>query len=150
VRLLDKLTNLVAELVLVQNRILQFTNSVNNNGLPAASQRLNLGSTELQEGVIKIRLQPIESIGAKFPCTARDLATACGKQVRIAMEGRETESDETIVEAIKDPLTHMVRNAVDHGVEKPEIRRASGKPVEGKILLGRISPRRQGKYRDHK
>jgi two-component system, chemotaxis family, sensor kinase CheA len=105
------------------------------NGLLAASQRLNLITTELQEGVIKIRPQPIENIGAKFPRTARDLATACGKQVRIAMEGRETELDKTIAEAIKDRLTHMVRKAADLAVEKADIRRVSGKPVKGKTLL---------------
>jgi two-component system chemotaxis sensor kinase CheA len=135
VGLLDKLMNLVGELVLTRNQILQFTNSINNNGLLATSQRLNLITTELQEGVMKTRMQPIGNIWTKFPRTVRDVATSCGKQVRIEMEGRETELDKTIVEAIKDPLTHMVRNAVDHGVEKPEMRRAAGKPVEGRVLL---------------
>lgn len=133
--LLDKLMNLVGELVLARNQVLQFSNSIHHNGLLAASQRLNLITTELQEGVMKTRMQPIGNIWTKFPRTVRDVATTCGKQVRIEMVGRETELDKTIIEAIKDPLTHMVRNAVDHGIERPEARRAAGKPEEGKILL---------------
>ena len=135
VGLLDKLMNLVGELVLARNQILQFTNSLGHNGLLATGQRLNLITTELQEGVMKTRMQPIGNVWTKFPRTVRDVATQCGKQVRIEMEGRETELDKTIIEAIKDPLTHMVRNAVDHGVEKPEVRRAAGKPEEGRLLL---------------
>jgi two-component system chemotaxis sensor kinase CheA len=133
--LLDKLMNLVGELVLARNQVLQFSNAIHHNGLLAASQRLNLITTELQEGVMKTRMQPIGNIWSKFPRTVRDVATTCGKQVRIEMVGRETELDKTIIEAIKDPLTHMVRNAVDHGVEKPEVRRSAGKPEEGTILL---------------
>jgi len=135
VGLLDKVMNLVGELVLARNQILQFTNGIGNNGLLAAGQRLNLITTELQEGVMKTRMQPIGNIWTKFPRTVRDVATQCGKQVRIEMEGRETELDKTIIEAIKDPLMHMVRNAVDHGLEKPETRRAAGKPAEGRLLL---------------
>ena len=135
VGLLDKLMNLVGELVLARNQILQFTNSIGHNGLLTTSQRLNLITTELQEGVMKTRMQPIGNVWTKFPRTVRDVATQCGKQVRIEMEGRETELDKTIIEAIKDPLMHMVRNAVDHGVEKPEARRAAGKPIEGRLLL---------------
>ena len=135
VGLLDKLMNLVGELVLARNQILQFTNGIGNNGLLATGQRLNLITTELQEGVMKTRMQPIGNVWTKFPRTVRDVATQCGKQVRIDMEGRETELDKTIIEAIKDPLMHMVRNAVDHGVEKPEARRDAGKPVEGRLLL---------------
>jgi len=135
VGLLDKLMNLVGELVLARNQILQFTNGMGNNGLLATGQRLNLITTELQEGVMKTRMQPIGNVWTKFPRTVRDVATQCGKQVRIDMEGRETELDKTIIEAIKDPLMHMVRNAVDHGVEKPEARRAAGKSVEGRLLL---------------
>ncbi len=135
VGLLDKLMNLVGELVLARNQILQFTNSTEDTGLVATSQRLNLITTELQEGVMKTRMQPIGNIWSKFPRTVRDVAAACGKQIRIEMEGKETELDKTIIEAIKDPLTHIVRNSADHGIEKPERRVAVGKPAEGRLLL---------------
>jgi two-component system chemotaxis sensor kinase CheA len=135
VTLLDKLMNLVGELVLARNQILQFSNATEDAGLLAPSQCLNLITTELQEGVMKTRMQPIGNIWSKFPPTVRDVATMCGKQVRIEMEGKETELDKTIVEAIKDPLTHIVRNSVDHGIEKPERRVAVGKPAEGRLLL---------------
>jgi two-component system, chemotaxis family, sensor kinase CheA len=135
VTLLDKLMNLVGELVLARNQILQFSNATEDAGLLAPSQRLNLITTELQEGVMKTRMQPIGNIWSKFPRTVRDVASMCGKQVRIEMEGKETELDKTIVEAIKDPLTHIVRNSVDHGIEKPERRVAVGKSAEGRLLL---------------
>src|SRR5581483_8172905 len=128
---LDKLMNLVGELVLARNQILQFTTIQTGGGLVDAglvstSQRLNLITTELQAGVMKTRMQPIGNVWSKFPRVVRDLAVTCGKQVRIEMDGRETELDKTIIEAIKDPLTHLVRNAVDHGIENPEARRAAG------------------------
>ena len=135
VGLLDKLMNLVGELVLARNQILQFTNATESSGLLGTSQRLNLITTELQEGVMKTRMQPIGNIWSKFPRTVRDVAVSCGKQVRIEMEGRDTELDKTIIEAIKDPLTHLVRNAVDHGIERPEVRVAAGKPAEGWLHL---------------
>jgi two-component system chemotaxis sensor kinase CheA len=96
---------------------------------------LNLVTGELQEGVMKTRMQPIGNVWNKFPRVVRDLAAACGKQVRVEMAGAETELDRTIIEAIKDPLTHVVRNSVDHGVETPEARTAAGKPAEGCIFL---------------
>ena len=133
--LLDKLMNLVGELVLARNQILQFTNATENAGLIAPSQRLNLITTELQEGVMKTRMQPIGNIWSKFPRTVRDVATACGKQIRLEMEGKETELDKTIIEAIKDPLTHIVRNSADHGIETPAKRTAAGKSAEGRLLL---------------
>jgi len=132
---LDRLMNRVGELVLLRNQILQFSNSTEDSGLLATSQRLNLITTELQEGVMKTRMQPIGNIWSKFPRTVRDVATSCGKKVRIEMEGKETELDKTIIEAIKDPLTHIVRNSVDHGIETPEKRLAAGKPAEGRLLL---------------
>ncbi len=135
VGLLDKLMNLVGELVLARNQILQFTTTVEDGGFVATSQRLNLITTELQEGVMKTRMQPIGNVWAKFPRVVRDLALACKKQVRIEMEGKETELDKTIIEAIKDPLTHIVRNSVDHGMELPAERVARGKPAEGRLLL---------------
>ena len=135
VGLLDKLMNLVGELVLARNQIVQYMQRVDDHSLVGASQRLNLITTELQEGVMKTRMQPIGNVWSKFPRTVRDLAMNCGKQVRIEMEGKETELDKTILEAIKDPLTHLVRNAVDHGIEAPEKRVASGKSADGLVQL---------------
>jgi two-component system, chemotaxis family, sensor kinase CheA len=135
VGLLDKLMNLVGELVLARNQVLQFTASQSDTAFIATSQRLNLITTELQGGVMKTRMQPIGNIWSKFPRVVRDVAHICGKQVRVEMEGRETELDKTIIEAIKDPLTHVVRNAVDHGIESPERRVASGKPAEGRLFM---------------
>jgi len=135
VGLLDKLMNLVGELVLARNQIVQYMQKVEDHSLVVASQRLNLITTELQEGVMKTRMQPIGNVWSKFPRTVRDLAMGCGKQVRIEMEGKETELDKTIIEAIKDPLTHLVRNAVDHGVEAPEKRESTGKSAEGLLHL---------------
>jgi two-component system, chemotaxis family, sensor kinase CheA len=135
VGLLDKLMNLVGELVLARNQILQVSNTTKDAGLQAPTQRLNLITTELQEGVMKTRMQPIGNIWSKFPRTVRDVATACAKQVRIEMEGKETELDKTIIESIKDPLTHIVRNSVDHGIETPQKRIESGKPPEGRLSL---------------
>jgi two-component system, chemotaxis family, sensor kinase CheA len=133
--LLDKLMNLVGELVLARNQILQFTATQTDNSFVGATQRLNLVTSELQEGVMKTRMQPIGNVWSKFPRIVRDLAVQCDKQVRIEMEGKETELDKTIIEAIKDPLTHVVRNSVDHGVEMPQVRMQRGKPAEGHIRL---------------
>jgi len=135
VALLDQLMNLVGELVLARNQILQFANRTEESGLLATSQRLNLITSELQEGVMKTRMQPIGNIWNKLPRTVRDLALDCGKRVRVEMEGEETELDKTLIEAIKDPLTHLVRNSVDHGIERPEVRQAAGKPPEGRLSL---------------
>jgi two-component system chemotaxis sensor kinase CheA len=135
VGLLDRLMNLAGELVLVRNQILQFAAAQEDSTLVATTQRLNLITTELQEGIMKTRMQPIGNVWGKFPRVVRDLAVACGKRVRIETEGEDTEIDKTILEAIKDPLTHMVRNSVDHGIEMPEERAARGKPAEGRLLL---------------
>jgi len=135
VSLLDTLMTRVGELVLARNQIMQFTSELGNTDLLRTTQRLNLITTELQEGVMKTRMQPIGNVWSKFPRLVRDLAVICGKEVRIEMEGKETELDKTIIEAIKDPLTHLVRNTVDHGIEKPEVRRLIGKPVEGCLTL---------------
>jgi two-component system, chemotaxis family, sensor kinase CheA len=127
--------NCVGELVLARNQILQFSSTLSDPTLLSTAQRLNLITTELQEGVMKTRMQPIRNIWDKFPRVVRDLAMECGKQVQIAMEGEETELDRTIIEAIKDPLTHLIRNAVDHGIESPQVRRVNGKPAAGRLLL---------------
>jgi two-component system chemotaxis sensor kinase CheA len=135
VNLLDKLMTLVGELVLARNQLLQISNTVEDTGLQAVSQRMNLIATELQEEVMKTRMQPIGNIWAQFPRTVRDVALGCGKDVGIEMEGKETELDKTIIEAIKDPLTHLVRNSVDHGIELPEARVKAGKARVGRLIL---------------
>ncbi len=135
VALLDKLMTRVGELVLARNQILQRSNLSDDAEFTSTAQRLNLITTELQEGVMKTRMQPIGNVWAKFPRVVRDLSGQLGKQVRIEMEGKETELDKTIIEAIKDPLTHVIRNSVDHGIESPAIRTAAGKPAEGTLLL---------------
>lgn len=133
--LLDKLMTLVGELVLARNQIVQFSTSLEHPPFLGAVQRLNLLTTELQTGVMKTRMQPIANIWSKFPRVVRDLALACGKQARLDMEGQETELDKTIIEAIRDPLTHLLRNAIDHGIESPAERLARGKSAEGRLAL---------------
>jgi two-component system chemotaxis sensor kinase CheA len=135
VNLLDKLMNLVGELVLARNQILQFTGTLKESSFLGTAQRLNLITTELQEGVMKTRMQPIGSVWHKFPRVVRDLSVQFGKQVHIEMEGSETELDKTIIEAIKDPLTHIIRNAIDHGIELPAERTKTGKAAEGRLSL---------------
>lgn len=132
---LDKLMTLVGELVLARNQILQFHDVSEDTGFSATTQRLNLITTELQEGVMKTRMQPIGTIWNKLPRVVRDLAKSCGKKMRLEMEGKDTDLDKTILEAIKDPLTHIVRNSVDHGIEDPETRVANGKSAEGVLIL---------------
>ena len=133
--LLDKLMDLVGELVLTRNQILQFNTQREDAELNATSQRLNLITTELQEGVMKTRMQPIGMVWNKLPRVVRDIALALGKQVRLEMDGAETELDRTIIEAIKDPLVHLVRNSCDHGIEPPEVRQHAGKSPQGKLTL---------------
>ncbi|HEX3352160.1 MAG TPA: chemotaxis protein CheW [Terriglobales bacterium] len=135
VGLLDKVMNLVGELVLARNQVLRFGHGMKDASFQAASQQLNLITTELQEGVMKTRMQPIGNIWGQFPRTVRDVALSCGKQVVIEMVGKETELDKTIIEAIKDPLTHLVRNSVDHGIELPEDRGKAGKDPTGRLTL---------------
>jgi two-component system chemotaxis sensor kinase CheA len=135
VNLLDKLMTLVGELVLARNQIMQFSTSQEERSFLNTVQRLNLLTTELQANVMKTRMQPIGNVWTKFPRLVRDLAVACRKQVHLDMDGRETELDKTIIEAIRDPLTHLVRNAIDHGIELPAERTARGKPAEGRLLL---------------
>ena len=135
VGLLDKLMDLVGELVLTRNQILQFNTEREDAALNATSQRLNLITTELQEGVMKTRMQPIGMVWNKLPRVVRDMAVALGKQIRLEMDGAETELDRTIIEAIKDPLIHLVRNSCDHGIERPEVRARAGKPPQGRLTL---------------
>ncbi len=135
VKLLDRLMNLVSELVLARNQILQYVGTHEFGALPATSQRLNVITSELQEGIMKTRMQPISTLWNKLPRLVRDVSTACRKDVRLEMDGKDTELDKTVLEAIRDPLMHLVRNAIDHGIEGREIRTVCGKPAEGRLLL---------------
>jgi two-component system, chemotaxis family, sensor kinase CheA len=135
VGLLDKLMDLVGELVLTRNQILQFNTEREDAALNVTSQRLNLITTELQEGVMKTRMQPIGMVWNKLPRVLRDIAVSMGKQIRLEMDGAGTELDRTIIEAIKDPLVHLVRNSCDHGIETPEVRAQLGKPPQGTLTL---------------
>ena len=135
VNLLDRLMNLVGELVLARNQIMQLNQSSSEGDIQSAVQRVNLITTELQEGVMKTRMQPIRNAWQKLPRVVRDLSQSTGKSVQVKMEGADTELDKTILEAIKDPLTHIVRNSVDHGIEFPDARVAAGKPPEGTMTL---------------
>ncbi|HJX07635.1 MAG TPA: chemotaxis protein CheA, partial [Actinomycetota bacterium] len=136
VHVLDNLMTLVGELVLARNHITQLTaESTHDATLLAAAQHLNSITSDLQDGVMRTRLQPINTAWARFPRVVRDLAMALGKQVRVRTEGDDTELDRSIIEAIKDPLMHLVRNAVDHGIEDPAEREAAAKPAEGTIVI---------------
>nr|WP_246406700.1 chemotaxis protein CheA [Modestobacter versicolor] len=135
VDLLDNLMLLVGELVLTRNQIVQYVGRQNDQDLIRASQRLNLIASELQESAMKTRMQPIDHIWSKLPRVVRDLGLQCGKAVRLEMEGKDTELDKTLLEAVKDPLTHLVRNSVDHGIEDTAGRAAAGKPAEGVLTL---------------
>ena len=135
VDLLDSLMNLVGELVLTRNQLIQRAAARQDQELMRSMHRLNLVAGELQEGVMKTRMQPIDNVWSKIPRVVRDLANQMGRQIRVEMEGKETELDKTILEAIKDPLTHLVRNSCDHGIEPPDVRVAKGKPAEGRLLM---------------
>lgn len=135
VGLLDQVMNLVGELVLARNQVMRLSTKLKDSDLTGACQRLNGITGELQEQVMKTRLQPINSIWQKFPRVVRDLAIASGKQVEVEMVGIDTELDKSIIEAIKDPLTHLIRNCIDHGIEFPAERTAKGKPAAGRLFL---------------
>ena len=135
VDLLDTLLNMVGELVLARNQLVRGVMETGDATLVRSAQRLGMITSELQEGIMKTRMQPIEHIWSKLPRVIRDLSNGLGKQVQLVMEGKETELDRSLLEAVKDPLTHLVRNAVDHGIEEPERRVASGKGPEGTLTL---------------
>ncbi|MCB9731850.1 MAG: chemotaxis protein CheA [Deltaproteobacteria bacterium] len=132
---LDRLMNLVGELVLARNQLVNAAANIGDSALAATVQRVNLITGELQEGVMKTRMQPIQSVWSRYPRVVRDLAASCGKLVRLDVEGAGTELDRSIIEAIADPLTHLVRNAIDHGIEAPSTRLAAGKPDTGRLQL---------------
>ncbi|MGM0575969.1 MAG: chemotaxis protein CheW [Myxococcota bacterium] len=135
VGLLDELMNLVGELVLARNQILQLAQDDDRGLFAGTTQRLNHITTELQERVMKTRMQPVGKVWNKLPRLVREVANACDKRVRLEMEGRETELDKTLIEAITNPLTHIVRNAIDHGIESAGVRQERGKTPEGTLLL---------------
>jgi two-component system chemotaxis sensor kinase CheA len=135
VDLLDKLMTIAGEVVLARNQVLQYSQQHGDPSFQNTCRQLNLITTELQEHVMKTRLQPLGNVWNRFPRLVRDAAQACNKTVRLETEGSETELDKTLIEAIRDPLTHLVRNAIDHGIEPPERRRAAGKQEEGCVRL---------------
>ncbi len=135
VDLLDSLLNLVGELVLSRNQLVRGVMEGGDTALVRSAQRLGMITSELQEGIMKTRMQPIDHIWSKLPRVVRDLSNNLGKQINLVMLGKETELDRSLLEAVKDPLTHLVRNAVDHGVEDPETRIAAGKTAEGTLTL---------------
>ncbi|MBI1301131.1 MAG: response regulator [Alphaproteobacteria bacterium] len=135
VDVLEDLMTMVSELVLTRNQLLQIVREQSESEFAAPLQRLNHVVSELQEGVMKTRMQPIGNAWSKLPRIIRDLAMELNKKIELIMSGNETELDRQVLEMIKDPLTHMVRNSGDHGIEKPEDRIAAGKPETGKIWL---------------
>jgi two-component system chemotaxis sensor kinase CheA len=135
VDVLENLMTLVGELVLTRNQLLQMVRKVENSEFTAPVQRLNHITSELQEGVMKTRMQPIGSAWSKLPRIIRDLSRELSKKIDLHMHGAETELDRQVLEMIRDPLTHMVRNSADHGVETPKDRIAAGKPETGRVDL---------------
>ncbi len=135
VRLLDDLVNLVGELVLSRNEMVRLATEHDDPIFGPPSQRLDLITSELQGGIMRTRMQPINSAWSKLPRIVRDLSQQLDKEVMVEMIGRETELDRTIIEAIRDPLTHIVRNIVDHGIEDPEHRQSIGKDPRGTLTL---------------
>jgi len=135
VDLLENLMTMVSELVLTRNQTLQILRGQKDSEFAAPLQRLNHVVSELQEGVMKTRMQPIGNAWAKLPRIIRDLSIELDKKIELVMKGAETELDRQVLELIKDPLTHMVRNSADHGLEDPEGRLKAGKPEVGKVTL---------------
>jgi two-component system chemotaxis sensor kinase CheA len=135
VDVLEDLMMLVSELVLTRNQLLQLARNQTDSAFAVPLQRLSHITSDLQEGVMKTRMQPIGNAWAKLPRLVRDLSVELGKKIDLEMRGAETELDRQVLELIKDPLTHMVRNSGDHGLEGPEERRRAGKPETGHITL---------------
>ncbi len=133
VEALDRMMNLVGDLVLTRNRMLQC--QPGDSGYAEQIRRLNGVTAELRQSVMHARMQPVGHLFAKFPRMVRDLAQCCGRKVRIEFEGQDTALDKSLLEAVRDPLTHAVRNAVDHGIEPEAERARAGKPGEGVIRL---------------
>ncbi|MCP3900506.1 MAG: hybrid sensor histidine kinase/response regulator [Desulfobacteraceae bacterium] len=135
VNLLDTLMNLAGELVLSRNQLLQGVNSSNEKATEQSSQRIDMITSELQEAIMKTRMQPIGNIFTKFTRIVRDMSRDLEKSIDLEITGQEVELDKTILESINDPLTHLIRNSVDHGIESPVDRERIGKDATGKIKL---------------
>ncbi|MET0156220.1 MAG: chemotaxis protein CheW [Rickettsiales bacterium] len=132
---LEKLMQHASELVLTRNQLMQILRRQENSAFDAALQRLNHITTDLQEQVMKTRMQPIGNAWAKLPRIIRDLSIELRKKIELVMEGEEVELDRQLLECIRDPLTHMIRNSADHGIESPAARLAAGKPETGTVRL---------------
>jgi len=133
IALLNRMMNLVGELVLTRNQVLQATAA--DPSMTMLSRRLDMVTADLRESVMKARMQPVSNIFSKMPRMVRDLSQSLGRRVRLQVEGQDTELDKSLLEAIKDPLTHAVRNSLDHGIELPDARLAAGKDPEGTLKL---------------
>ena len=140
---LEHLMTMVSELVLTRNQFMELSRHQAETDFKVPLQRLSHVTAELQEGVMKTRMQPIGNAWQKLPRLVRDLSSELGKQIEIEMQGAETELDRQVLDMIKDPLTHMVRNSADHGIEMPAERRARGKPERATI---RLAARHEGGY----
>ena len=132
---LDKIMNMVGELVLVRNRLTSLGLTSDDEDLTKAVSNLDAVTTDLQGAVMKTRMQPIKKVFGRFPRVVRDLARSLNKDIKLVLEGEETDLDKNLVEALADPLVHLVRNSVDHGVEEPDVREAKGKPRQGNVIL---------------
>jgi two-component system chemotaxis sensor kinase CheA len=134
-RLLDKIMNMVGELVLVRNRLVRLGVTREDEEMAKALGTLDMVTADLQMSVMKTRMQPVKKVFGRFPRLIRDLSRNLKKEIRLELRGEETDLDKNLVEALADPLIHLVRNAVDHGIEAPSVRTAAGKPSEGHVLL---------------
>lgn len=132
---LDQIMNMVGELVLVRNRLTSLGMTKEDEELTKAVSNLDAVTTDLQGAVMKTRMQPIKKVFGRFPRVVRDLARSLNKDIKLILQGEETDLDKNLVEALADPLVHLVRNSVDHGIEEPAKREASGKPREGTVIL---------------
>ncbi len=132
---LDEIMNMVGELVLVRNRLVRLGSNSGDEAMAKAVSNLDVVTADLQTAVMKTRMQPIKKVFGRFPRLVRDLARSLKKEINLELVGEETDLDKNLVEALADPLVHLVRNSVDHGIESPEQREASGKSRNGKIVL---------------
>src|SRR5262249_10500471 len=132
---LERMMTLVGELVLTRNQLLQMARHQDSSEFKVPLQRLSNITSDLQDSVMRTRMQPIGNAWAKLPRLVRDLGEELGKKIALDMSGAETELDRQLLELIKDPLIHMVRNSADHGLETPAERRAAGKAEAGRITL---------------
>lgn len=135
VEVLETLMNLAGELVLSRNQLREALSTNDMRGVNAGSQRVSLVTSELQEAIMQTRMQPIGNVFNKFPRVVRDMSRTQGKEIQLIIEGKEVEMDKTLIEGLNDPLTHMIRNSCDHGIEMPEERIRKGKSPTGKIAL---------------